>query len=57
MFEYSKVYPQYGFDRHVGYATKKHREAVKTHGVLDIHRKSYKFIRELPEISDQSTLF
>jgi len=42
MLEYHEKYPQYGFDTHVGYGTKKHMEAMESYGVCDIHRKSYK---------------
>ncbi|MFV0381869.1 MAG: ribonuclease HII [Breznakia sp.] len=41
MIEYDKQYPQYGFAQHKGYPTKQHKEALQTHGVLSIHRKSY----------------
>ena len=34
-------YPQYGFDRHVGYATRAHREAIGEHGVCELHRLSF----------------
>ena len=34
-------HPQYGFDRHVGYATAVHREAIVEHGVCDLHRLSF----------------
>ena len=34
-------HPQYGFDRHVGYATAAHREAIVEHGVCDLHRLSF----------------
>jgi ribonuclease HII len=34
-------YPQYGFDRHVGYATAAHREAIVEHGVCVLHRLSF----------------
>jgi len=37
-------YPQYGFDRHKGYGTAAHREAIKQHGPCDAHRVSYKLI-------------
>lgn len=36
------LYPDYGFNTHVGYGTKKHLEALKKHGVLAEHRLSYK---------------
>ncbi len=42
-----KQYPLYGFSKHKGYPTKEHLENIKKYGVLDIHRKSYKPVREL----------
>ena len=41
MYEYDKLYPQYGFASHKGYGTKKHIEAIKEYGMLDIHRRSF----------------
>ncbi|SCN21950.1 Ribonuclease HII [Clostridium sp. N3C] len=38
---YSKVYPQYGFDKNVGYGTKEHIEAIRKYGITPIHRKSF----------------
>lgn len=38
----SKKYPLYGFEKHKGYGTKAHIEAIKEHGYCDIHRKSFK---------------
>lgn len=34
-------YPQYGFDRHKGYPTAMHLEALRRHGASEIHRKSF----------------
>ena len=34
-------YPQYGFEEHKGYGTKKHYEALTKHGLCDIHRTTY----------------
>jgi len=34
-------YPQYGFDKHKGYGTKQHIEAIKKFGICPIHRKSF----------------
>lgn len=42
MHDYDKTYPQYGFDKHVGYGTKKHFEALRKHGACEIHRKSFR---------------
>lgn len=41
MYRYAKEFPEYGFDKHVGYGTKVHYEAIKKHGQLSIHRKSF----------------
>jgi ribonuclease HII len=35
------LYPQYGFEAHVGYGTDLHREALKLHGPSDLHRHSF----------------
>ena len=41
MYEYDKLYPEYGFASHKGYGTKAHIEAIKKYGMLDIHRRSF----------------
>ena len=41
MREYDKVYPEYGFEKHKGYGTKVHVEAIKENGLTPIHRKSF----------------
>lgn len=46
MTKLSKKYRGYGFDTNVGYGTKKHREGLEKYGVCEIHRKSYKPVRE-----------
>jgi ribonuclease HII len=40
-------YPQYGFDRHKGYGTAVHLEALREHGPSVVHRKSFAPVREL----------
>lgn len=47
MIEYHEKYPQYGFDRHKGYATKEHIEALKKYGPSPIHRKSFSPVQKL----------
>jgi len=42
MVSLSKDFPQYGFEKHKGYGTKVHQDALAEHGVLAIHRKSYR---------------
>ena len=41
MLEYDNKYPQYLFAQHKGYGTKAHYEAIKQHGVCEIHRLSF----------------
>lgn len=41
MRDYAKRYPEYGFETHMGYATKRHREAIQKHGKTEIHRNSF----------------
>lgn len=41
MIEYAQKYPQYNFQKHKGYGTKEHYEAIKQHGVCEIHRLSF----------------
>lgn len=36
-----KLYPEYGFDKHKGYGTREHMEAIKKYGLCPIHRKSF----------------
>ncbi len=48
--ELDSVYPQYGFAKHKGYATKEHIEAIKKHGLCPIHRLS--FTRKITEETD-----
>jgi len=49
MVNYALDYPEYGFDQHKGYGTKKHRDAIKKIGVCDIHRRSFKGVKEYIE--------
>ena len=41
MAEYAEKYPEYGFDKHKGYGTKAHIEAIKKYGPCPIHRMSF----------------
>jgi ribonuclease HII len=42
MREIDNLYPAYGFAKHVGYGTKAHFEALKTHGACPLHRRSFR---------------
>ena len=41
MRELHAQFPQYGFDRHKGYPSAMHREALRTHGPCPQHRRSF----------------
>ena len=41
MIEYAGKYPEYHFERHKGYGTKLHLEALEKHGPCEIHRMSF----------------
>lgn len=41
MLEYAEQYPEYGFEKHKGYGTKLHNEAILKYGPCPIHRKSF----------------
>jgi ribonuclease HII len=50
-------FPHYGFDRHKGYSTEQHIEALRIHGVSVVHRRTFAPVRELmgePEKLEQS---
>lgn len=42
-------YPQYGWDRNMGYPTKEHIEALKKYGPTPLHRKSF-HVKELEPV-------
>lgn len=42
MRELAKLYPGYGFEKHVGYGVPKHIEALNALGITPIHRKSFR---------------
>lgn len=41
MCRYAEVYPEYGFEKHKGYGTKVHIDALKQFGACPIHRKTF----------------
>ena len=53
MVGWHEVYPQYGFDRHKGYGTQAHLEALKIHGPCPLHRLSFRRVK--PEVGHQLT--
>ncbi|MCA6462071.1 MAG: ribonuclease HII [Chitinophagaceae bacterium] len=41
MKQMALMHPQYGFEQNKGYGTAAHRQAIETHGLCDVHRKSF----------------
>lgn len=41
MIRLAKKYPKYNFDKHKGYGTKAHYQAIKENGLCPIHRRSF----------------
>ena len=52
MYKIAPLYPNYNFEKHKGYGTKAHIQAMKKFGLCDIHRVSFK-VKSL----EQPTLF
>ena len=46
MCDYHEIYPVYGFDRHKGYGTAQHLEALRLHGPCPLHRRSFRRVAE-----------
>jgi ribonuclease HII len=46
MCDYHQLYPEFGFDRHKGYATHEHRQMIARFGAVEIHRKSFNLLGE-----------
>lgn len=47
MINFSKLYPNYGFDTNMGYGTKKHYQGLEEYGETPIHRQT--FLRKFHE--------
>lgn len=47
MFEYERLYPQYLFGQHKGYASELHLAALRQYGPSPIHRCSFRGVKEL----------
>lgn len=47
MVEQGVLFPEYGFESHVGYGTRQHKEALKQHGLTPLHRRSFAPIKDL----------
>lgn len=47
MYDLAKEYPEYHFDKHKGYVTKLHKEAISKYGICKYHRKSFAPVQEV----------
>ncbi len=48
MRRYHRLYPEYGFDRHKGYATQEHLNSLRRLGPCPVHRKSFDRVMTVP---------
>jgi len=46
MSECHQKYPQYNFARHKGYGTREHQRAIERFGVCELHRKTFRGVKE-----------
>lgn len=55
MLDLAQLYPDFGLDKHKGYPTPAHKQALATFGVLPEHRRSYKPVADiLAQVFNQS---
>lgn len=47
MLDMDRLFPEYGFKRHMGYGTKEHLNAIKTYGITPLHRRTYEPIKSM----------
>jgi ribonuclease HII len=50
MKQLHEQYPVYGFDRHKGYPTKAHKQAILEHGPCSVHRISFRGVKEMADV-------
>ena len=56
MTEVAEKYPEYGFEKHVGYGTATHRKAINDFGVCPEHRLSFEPCKSLTGFSREKTV-
>jgi len=44
MVKFAEQFPNYGFEKHKGYGTKVHLDAIRKFGQCEIHRRSFKIL-------------
>ncbi len=53
MMDYHAKYPQYNFKKHKGYPTREHKDLLRQAGPSEIHRMTFRGVRELPDTGNQ----
>ncbi|MBN1331404.1 ribonuclease HII [Candidatus Dojkabacteria bacterium] len=46
MRKFAVKFPKYGFEKHMGYGTQYHRQMLQKYGPSEIHRRSFKPVRD-----------
>ena len=54
MKEAAKMHPHYGWEHNMGYPTRMHREAIKTHATTPLHRMTFQLVPSQLEIELES---
>lgn len=49
-------YPEYGFEKHKGYGSKRHIQAIREHGYTPLHRRSYKIKALEPTLFNENSV-
>lgn len=57
MLQAAQRYPEYGFERHMGYGTSEHLKALHSYGPCSIHRLSFAPVRAVQEAQTPSQTF
>lgn len=54
MIAAAQQHPQYGFERHKGYGTRDHLEALRRHGPCALHRRTFEPVYQLSFVFDEA---
>ena len=55
MCKYALKFPEYGFERHKGYGTEYHLEAIEKYGPCEIHRKTFEPVKSWLKLKKDSS--
>ncbi len=54
MMEAARLHPEYGFEKHKGYGTRGHLEALRRHGPCPLHRRSFEPVSQLTFVFEEA---